>query len=275
MKEKVIEAKIADLHPLFYVRQKLDDDYVLTLASMIEGGVELEPIRITRDMGIIDGRHRIAAHDMNNLLTIKAVVEDVGDDFLALMARAVSYNVGGSLPQTRQDLELIMSQLIEKGVSYNKIVQTFSPLFPKTMIRAAHAHASWGINQKKVQRAIALIVEKGANIDAASQVIGIDKKAIEEALMKRKERIEARGNGQWLGEQKRTIGNQFTRFNKVNGRYISSIFKEYDSGEITLQDAENFFGYVGKLVSNVNHIWVDWEKRWNGRKRQPKEKGPQ
>ncbi|HNP75515.1 MAG TPA: ParB N-terminal domain-containing protein, partial [bacterium] len=84
---------ISDLNKNLFVRQELDQNHVLYLAELIEAGVVLNPIEITPDMAVIDGRHRIEAAELNSQVEIKARIVSISDES-ELVARAYRANVG-------------------------------------------------------------------------------------------------------------------------------------------------------------------------------------
>ncbi len=76
---KVIDVKISEIRTSFYVREKLDQNYVLYLMELLEGGKILPPIILYPDYELCEGRNRLEAHkglvDMGFLRfeTIKAI----------------------------------------------------------------------------------------------------------------------------------------------------------------------------------------------------------
>ncbi|HNS34400.1 MAG TPA: ParB N-terminal domain-containing protein [bacterium] len=103
-REELVSVLISDLNKNLFVRQELDQNHVLYLAELIEAGVVLNPIEITPDMAVIDGRHRIEAAELNSQVEIKARIVSISDES-ELVARAYRANVGGALPPTQEDTE--------------------------------------------------------------------------------------------------------------------------------------------------------------------------
>jgi hypothetical protein len=66
MSRRTISVRIEDLQMNLFVRWQLNEEHALYLAELIENGVLLPPIKITPDMVVIDGRHRIEAHILLN-----------------------------------------------------------------------------------------------------------------------------------------------------------------------------------------------------------------
>src|SRR6185295_7795657 len=77
-------------------------------------------IKITNDNIVVDGRHRIEAHELNNLADIRCEVIEAGDE-TALIVMAYKENVGGSLPPTPDDTEHTVMLLLEHGEAMKDI----------------------------------------------------------------------------------------------------------------------------------------------------------
>ena len=81
---RVETVALKDLKLNLFVRQALNQDHALFLGELLENGVNLPPIRITRKREVIDGRHRIEAYELNNRTEIEAeIVSAPPDDEIA------------------------------------------------------------------------------------------------------------------------------------------------------------------------------------------------
>ena len=80
MKMKKDMMAIKDLQVNLFVRKVLNQDHVLYLGQLVEGGVNLPPIKINQDLVVIDGRHRIEAYELLGRTQIEAVMVDTAGE---------------------------------------------------------------------------------------------------------------------------------------------------------------------------------------------------
>src|SRR3989344_5148995 len=61
--DRSVTRNVKDLSFDFFVRKELNADWALQLGDLVEHGVEMDPIYITRENKVIDGRHRLGPQD--------------------------------------------------------------------------------------------------------------------------------------------------------------------------------------------------------------------
>jgi len=259
---KTIEVAVSELKDSFYVRVSLNQDHVLYLMGLIDGGVDVGPIRITEDLRIIDGRHRAEAYNHLGIPMIKAIVESDGSA-LTLIGKAIGANVGGALPPTRRDLQHAIAHLVKQGIGRDKITEELSQFLPKSFIRVAYQQAVSDIHRQRIRKAIQILSENpGLTIKKVGELVGVEPKFIQDAITKVKEHD---SNGKWLSSIKQGLSSRYTHFNKSNGKLVQKIFRDFDDGEISEKELSGAVGYLGQLITNQNRIWQDWDKRWKAR----------
>src|SRR5689334_11488706 len=93
--KKTVMKKIADLAPMVFVREKLDQDYAVTLGLLYSAGEEVKPIIITKSNVIVEGRHRIEGRLLAGFDDIECeVIDDMPRK--DLIREAINANLGGS-----------------------------------------------------------------------------------------------------------------------------------------------------------------------------------
>jgi hypothetical protein len=254
---KIITVKIADIKDGFYVREKMDDDRVLFLASLIDAGVELSPIKLTPNLEIIYGRHRREAHKFLDRETIKAEILEGKDDVLTLINLSLEENLGGALPPTKEDIIHTIKHLINKSYSQQQILNSLQNHLPRSMLRVLYQRASSDIVKKKTAAAIDLM-SKGATIKYAAETEKVSVEAIQKEL---KHRSNKNGNG--THNLRAIFQNRFNHFNRSNGQLVMQLFQEYQTGDRTKNDTNDTMKLLGKLIGNQNRLWMDWESRFN------------
>ena len=129
---KSVMVKIADLQTNMYVRKTLSEDHFLYLAELLTNGVALPPIKISKQMGVVDGRHRIEAYLLADRTEIEAIILDI-DNEADLVAEAYKANVGGSLPPSQGDTEHTIMKLLDLGESKKRVAELLN--LPSGMAR--------------------------------------------------------------------------------------------------------------------------------------------
>jgi predicted DNA-binding protein (UPF0251 family) len=261
---KIVEVAIAEVKDAFYVRTKIDEDRVLYLRSLLDGGVDLTPIKLTDDYKIIDGRHRVEAFKKLNRSMIKATIEPDGD-LTVLAQKALEANFGGPLPNTREDIRHTISFLVSKGESYKKVLSHLSQIYPAGMIRAIYAEVASNINKRKVQEAIFLISKSNVTLSQAAQMIGISEMAVRNEMDSRDGKV-TKNIKRWITEEKIQVVRRYSHLNMCNGKVISKIMESFDSGELGELEINSFFNSLSKVVENQNRVASNWQKRWNVRR---------
>ena len=134
MSKKIFTVKISELQINTYVRKEINQDHALMLALLLENKVKLPPIQVTSALIVIDGRHRIEAHQINNLAEIEVELVDIRDEN-ELIAAAYRANMGGSLPPTPQDTEHTVRTLLDRGMPKKDIPDSLG--LPVNMVRSS------------------------------------------------------------------------------------------------------------------------------------------
>ena len=184
-KEELVSVLISDLNKNLFVRQELDQNHVLYLAELIEAGVVLNPIEITPDMAVIDGRHRIEAAELNSQVEIKARIVSISDES-ELVARAYRANVGGALPPTQEDTEHTVLLLLDRGVANKRIGELLG--LPASLARKYVNEVQFKLKRQHLQRAVLAVTEGGLTVAKAAEQYAVEPAQLKEALSGKKKK---------------------------------------------------------------------------------------
>lgn len=250
---KIITVPLSQLKTNLFVRVRLDDDRILEFAEMLD---QLPPIQITKDFEVIDGRHRIEAHDLAGKTEIRAEIIEVKDR-IDHIVRAYTANVGGAKPPTKEDHELTIRMLLEQKVSRKKIREIL-PL-PATLSMQFVDNVQSRINRQKLRDAMNAISEDGLTLDEAAEKFGVDVKKLKEAISGRKGKEEPN----FIEDTKRQLSNNFRSFNQKNAALLKQLWKLLDDGDITPKQAREILDLIKKLQNqSARRFITSWEERF-------------
>lgn len=246
---------MAELDMNLFVRQTLNQDHVLYLAELIENSVELDAIKITPSRAVVDGRHRIEAHELCNRTHIRAEVVDYADE-AAMIADAYRSNVGGSLPPTPQDTEHTIALLLERGESKKRIGELLG--LPAGMARRYVDSVQSKISRQKLQRALDAISNAGLTLAKAAEQYGVDPAKLKEVLtgQRKKQR-------QGVGEIQRRISNLYRSMSLKNARLIMNLFEKHEEGDVSDKQVVSIFDHLEKLQKRSARSLADWRQRFD------------
>jgi ParB-like chromosome segregation protein Spo0J len=252
-KQKTVALK--DLKVNLFVRQALNQDHALFLAELIENGVELPPIRITSGCVVIDGRHRIEAHELNDRVEIKAEIVDVKTEN-EMIAEAYKANVGGSLPPTPQDTEHTIMLLLERGEAMKRIGEMLG--LPAGMARKYINSVKSKTSRQKLMKAASAITDGGLTVAKAAEQYEVKLEKLKEILSGHK-----RKNKQGISEIQRGLTKTHKSLSQKNAALIRSLLDKYEDGDVTERQVREIFSHIDQLQKRAARAISDWKKRFD------------
>jgi hypothetical protein len=186
--EQEVMMKLADLQLSVFARRGLSDTQVRHLTTLVENGVELDPIEVARGIKgvsnsqntVVDGRHRIQVYRNLKVDRIKVVLLDHMTK-AELLARALEANIGGALPPSNEDITYVIDQLLDAGETKTAIAQHLS-YFPPSMARRVIMWAESNQQKRKVKAVLAEVAKGNISINQAAEKYGINAGVIKEAM---------------------------------------------------------------------------------------------
>ncbi len=254
-KKKISTVLLSELSEDFYVRQHLDEDHAIYLAGLIEDGVELPPITITANYQVIDGRHRITAHDLIGRKEIKAEIVETTDK-VELIATAYRYNTGGALPPSKDDTEHTIRLLLEKKVSKKKIRDLLE--LPSTLGKKWVDNVQSKMNRQKTMNAMDAISEGGLNVRQASEKYGVPIEKLKESISGRKKKQKSNG----IIDMKRDLTSRYRSVGTKNGATLSHLLELVSEGDVSPKQAKEIIAHLEKLQTQSGGKLGEWKKRF-------------
>lgn len=257
MANKVIKVKIEDLKKDLFVRTVLNQDHALMLGELLEAGTVLTPISITADMVVIDGRHRIEAHELNGLKEIQAVVVSVEND-VELISKAFQANMGGALPPTRADIEHTIIMLLDRNVAQKSIADLLK--LPPSVAKKYIKDVISKNNRIKMANAVSAVTAGGLNVAEAAEKYGIKPEKLSEQL-NGKAKVPQLG----IAELKRALTSQNKSNSLRNANLIKSAMDKYEDGDISEIQMRVLFTHLEHLQGKANRSLADWKARFEAK----------
>jgi hypothetical protein len=255
VKKKIVMVLLSELSEDFYVRQQLDEEHALFLAGLIEDGVNLPPITITADYQVIDGRHRITAHDLLGLDKIKAEMIETADK-VELIATAYRCNTGGALPPTKEDTEHTIRLLLENRVSKTKIRELLE--LPSSLGRKWVDNVQSKMNRQKTMAAMDAITDGGLNARQAADKYGVPLEKLKEALSGRKKKSKTDG----ISGMKRDLTQRYRSVGVQNGGTLGRLLKLVEDGDVSPKQAKVIIAHLERLQAQSAGKVGEWRKRF-------------
>jgi len=254
MRAKTEKVALKDLQTNLFVRKALNQDHALYLAELIENGVKLPPIKITRERVVIDGRHRVEAYDLNKIEEIECEIVDIHDE-TELIAEAYKANVGGPLPPTPQDTEHTVMMLLERGESKKRIGELLG--LPAGMARRYITDVQSRMTRAKMQRAGAAVTEGGLTVSKAAEQYDVDVEKLKEFLSGHRRKSKG------IVEIQRGLTKTHKSLSQKNAALIRSLLDKFEDGDVTEKQVRDIFAHIEHLQKRSARGVADWKKRFD------------
>lgn len=251
---KVVMVPINKLKMNLFVRKSLNQDHVLYLGQLIENGVELNPIKITPDDTVVDGRHRIEAHQLNDKEEIAAEVVEI-EDQAEVIAEAYRCNVGGALPPTADDTEHTIMLLLENGTPKTHIAKILG--LPPGMVRSYVNNVQSKMARATLQRAAASVTDGGLTVAKAAEQYNVEPEQLKEILSGNRKK-----HKQGVQEIQRNLTKQYRSLSQKNASAIRSLLNKFEDGDVTEKQVRTLMEHLEKLQKNSARAVTQWKNRF-------------
>ncbi len=238
---------IASLKINLFVRQALNSDRILDFAQLLENGVVLPPIKITEDYVVIDGRHRIEAHDFLSHAEIEAEV--------ALIAMAYKANVGGALPPSTSDTEHTVMLLLQHGVAKARIGEILG--LPKGLARRYVGEIQSKSARAQMQRAVAAVTDGGLTVAKAAEQYDVEPEKLKETMSGRRRKTK---NG--VEQIQRGLTSTYRSLGLRNTALFKGLLEKCEDGDVTPQQVRAIAAHLKDLQRRHARLLADWERRF-------------
>nr|BAL53627.1 chromosome partitioning protein [uncultured Aquificae bacterium] len=154
------------------------EEKVQEYAEMLEQGVEFDPILVwKREKGywVIDGVHRLSAHQKVGKTTIKAKLVECKDE-LDYRVKAIQANIKHGLALAKEEKPLLAQILYKEGLSEEEKIQKIFGVTDRT-IRNWLAGVKKQEKQEKIKKALEL-KEQGLTTRQIAEKLGVDQSTV-------------------------------------------------------------------------------------------------
>ena len=237
-----------------FVRTGLNENHAYFLAELMENGIKLPPIKVTRDGVIIDGRHRYEAHGLNLKKEIEVEYVDVENE-IELISQAYKANMGGSLPPSPQDTEHTIMLLLERGENRKHIAELLG--LPLGMARRFVGEVQSKMARTKLLRAVSAVTDGGLTVAKAAEQYGVDPEKLREVLSGRR-----RKHKQGIADMQRQLTSTYKSLAAKNSSTLRRILEKFEDGDVTEKQMRDIFGHYKALQHKADCVIADWEKRF-------------
>lgn len=255
--ERSVTVLIEDIGVDFYVRKELDADWALQLALLVESGVDLDPIFLTRDKKMIDGRHRIEAHTIAGKKEIKAKYVDAEND-VDLLVFALQCNMGSGKPASKDDIEHTMQGLLDRGVPKRELTGLL-PMLPEKVVRAYLKDLEARHNRAKLTKAATAVVEGGLNLSKAAEQYQVSPDELKGLLSNRTRRHISK-NG--VEEMKRGFSKTYQAQGGRTAKSLRRLLEMYGDGDVTHRQVLEMFKHLDHLIKQAGRAIENHRKRF-------------
>lgn len=248
--------QIEDLVTDVFVRTKLNDDHVMYLATLMEAGTELDPILITPDMEVVDGRHRIeAALLFDGAKEIMAKVVKI-EDRSELITLAYESNTGGALPPTQADTDHTIKLLMDEKLTQGEIAERIG-LLP-SQVKKRMAEVRKRETRRKVVAAVHDVRENEMTVKQASESHGVPASAVKAAMS-------GGGRRKKVSEDRREklagITKLYGSLSRKNGSLMADVMEALGEGEAKYDEVVEILTVLEKKVKGQARSLANWRKR--------------
>ncbi len=256
MSRKVQLVKIADLKTPCYVRKELDDDRVWQFALLFEKNAEVQPIDVTDELEVVDGRHRIAGASLAGRETIAANV--VGRmSHAEILSRAFRANTGGPKPPTKEDIFYTIVQLFAQRFTYQRIIEALEgPHFPPAVVRRYIDDAQSRLFKARLIEARRAVEEKRMSFDEAVARYNVKRAQLRAAMARKQKHVPLRAS------VKGHLSMNYQRIHRSNAAVYVRLFEEFSQGEVDTPLVNDVLEHALKLSLNGVKLVESYQARF-------------
>lgn len=248
---------IKDLTEDFYVRTQLDSDWAYQLAELVENGVELDPIYITRDGKVIDGRHRLQAYGAARKTEIRCKIVEADND-VELVAFALKCNMGGSMPPSKADFEHVIKELLNRGLPKKQLTDTL-PMLPGSLVRKYLKDVESRMHRAQLAKAATAVAEGGLNVPTAATQYNVEEKDLKAILSSTTKRKSKNG----IEELEREFSGRFRANGNRTAASLRKILEMYQDGDVSHKQVLKVFTHLEHLLKRESRAVAGWRKRFD------------
>jgi len=244
-KFELMEIPIADLKTLFFMRDHLDQDWVLHLALLYESGVKIKPIEVRRNgagFEVFDGRSRLSAQDLLGRYRVWCEVYDLTEK--EALCRALTNNMDTNAPLQMKKKDIVHSVVLLLDNGLNTVeIRGHLPFNSKACSRYLKDAAALRFN-RKLSRALSMM-ENGVKLREASRAVDIEPEKVAKALKTMREKVAG------LPQVKGTLTKNFRAWGQALCSRFRRLREAFECGECTEKQLEDVFIHTFTLIDKL------------------------
>lgn len=228
-----------------YVRDSEDQDRVNQLVEFLRGGGKTPPIWITDDFQIIDGRTRLAAHELAHKKIEWVKKGELSREEIIFMG--LQENVGGSKPPTEADIKHNIRKLLEEKTSRPVIIDRMQAIFcwQRKAIVEIVDHEELSVHKENTLKAKKAVISGGKTFEEACKEFGVKAKSLERELLGKHGQNESSKPTGKVGKTKQALKQVFQNISNYRIPHAcETVTKLYIDGLIKKKDLDQFADYL-------------------------------
>lgn len=245
----------------FFMRTKLDEDWVLHLALLLEEGEKLRPIEVrAADAGgfyeVIHGRHRIAAHELAHLDKIPATIKKISARKAVIKSFEESVDTKAPLPLKKRDIVHSIITMYDKGMGYGDVMKSLRKKWSYPVCKKYLTEAQSNMRKRRITQAMDFYRE---NPDDDLGEIAKKFNLRPAALLKEWER----GNEKPMGfpEAKGVLTNKQRSLVRSIRNTLSRVRMAFTEGEATEGQVRDLMNHTIYLQEELEKVVLDEKAR--------------
>src|SRR3989344_5959134 len=232
--DRSVTRNVKDLSFDFFVRKELNADWALQLGDLVEHGVEMDPIYITRENKVIDGRHRMEAHELAKKPEIKCKIVEADND-----------------------IEHTIQDLLNRGVPKKQLAETLSML-PGKLVRKYLNDVESQMQRAKLQKAALAISNGGLTVPKAAIHYDVPEDQLKALLTTRVKGKTKRG----IEEIQRQLSVSYKSLGQRNSATVGRLLEPDQDGAGSHKQAMKIFTHLDHLIKVSSRKATEWRKRF-------------
>ena len=254
---RTCKVELSQLKTNLFVRRLLDQDHVLLLADLLEGGKELPPIEVTEEMNVVDGRHRREAYEFLDIKEVSVKVLRF-DDEAEMISYAFKSNCGGSKPPTPDDIDHTIELLLERESGQKAIAEGLN--LPLKMVRKYIDDVRSRLARAKLMKAVDSILTGGLSVAKAAEQYGVDIDKLKEHLSGKKKKHPG-----GIESNQKTITYNYKSISSKNAALCSRLSDQYDDGDVTRTQVLEILDHIADLQKKGIRTTSEWRSRFEAK----------
>lgn len=256
---KTVELSVNKITIPFYVRRTLKPKRVDYFTQLLSTGGEVEPIKVNPKGELIEGRHRLKAHQALHRRKITCQVVPVTDRS-QMIVMAMAANSGGPMQMDEEDYVYSATQLLELNQRYQKVVKALVGMgltlqYAKRLV----SNARTNINKTHMRAAAIDVVDHDAPIAESAKKHRVNVNSLRSHL---KGRTKSAAKSDRPAAVNSVLSRRFKTLSSSNARLMAGLFRGYEDGEVGEKTVQAALAKMTQLYERLGLVIKDYGDRF-------------